>query len=87
MTKTYAWSGTICEWYVYIRNCKSDETCCRNWFCVNPKNKDGQLEPENWMNALELMKKNIDVWHEYALVHRDAKYRYDGKPDEHFCCS
>ena len=85
MAQTYAYSGYQREWYIYARNCNSDETCCKNWFCMNSKDSKGELEPLGWKEGLELIGKNIDVWVEYALVHSSARSRYEsGQLYEHF---
>jgi len=68
------------EWYVYTRNCGSDDTCCRDWFCVSGD------KPLTMTGAVEAMFDKMDVWHEYAFVHEFARPRYE-KQDEHICSS
>ena len=86
MSVTYAYSAHNREWLVFIRNCRSDETCCRDWFCVNPKDPTtGEPDVVGWAEGLELIKNNVDVWHEYALVHIKARDRYEKKNHEHLC--
>ena len=69
------------EWYVYTRNCGSDQTCCRDWFCVSGE------EPLTLTQAVEAMFDKLDVWREYAFVNERAKLKYEKKQDEHICSS
>lgn len=79
MAQTYAHSGYQKEWYIYARNCNSDDTCCKNWLCLNPRDYSDEPQPIaiGWKEGLELIDKSIDVWVEYALVHQSARSRYE----------